>query len=398
MRLAKRLAGISTSPTMAVMQEAQRLRAQGIDVIDLGPGEPDFPTPDVVKESGIKAIRENFTKYTAGAGIQELRQGVADKFNQQWGTDFTVENVIITCGAKHAIFNVCMTLFEEGDDVLLPVPCWVTFPEVIKMAGAVPQQFVTPEEQGFVIQTEEVEKNLTAATKGLVINTPNNPTGAVVPGEIIEELVELARRKNVFLLFDETYDYFTYGDRSHVSLASFVGVSDEFFAIVGSMSKTYSMTGWRIGFCLSHRDVIKKMSQFQSHQTGNPTSISQRAALSALKSPSERVIEMTKEYEIRRQFVLQALESTPGFRCAPPDGAFYAFPNVSQCMGKMGIESSNDFARFLIQEARVATVPGSAFGMEGYIRISYATSIENLEEAFSRIQTAINSGPVLNSS
>ena len=393
MKFSKRLSGISASPTMAVMQEAQRLRKQGIDVIDLGPGEPDFPTPDLIKEAGIQAVQGDFTKYTAGAGIEELRQAVADKFNQQWGTDFTVANVIITCGAKHAIYSVCMTAFEEGDEVLLPVPCWVTFPEVIKMTGASPIELVTPEESGFILQSEDIERVLTPATRGVVVNTPNNPTGAVIPAGAIERLVQLGRDRQVLMLSDETYDYFTYGGKNHTSIASFVTPDDDFFAIVGSVSKTYSMTGWRIGFCVGHSELIKKMSQFQSHQTGNPTSISQKAATAALSSGATLVGEMKDEYRRRREFVLSSLEQVPGFSCAPPDGAFYVFPNVSKCMKELGIETSKDFSRFLIQEARVATVPGSAFGMEGYIRLSYATSMENLEEAFTRIKEALRSSP-----
>ncbi|MDA2926345.1 pyridoxal phosphate-dependent aminotransferase [Acidobacteria bacterium AH-259-G07] len=393
MKFAKRLSGISTSPTMAVMQEAQQLRKQGIDVIDLGPGEPDFPTPDSIKQAGIEAIGEDFTRYTPAAGIQELRQAVADRFNQGWGTDFSGANVIITCGAKHAIYNVCMTVFEEGDEVLLPTPYWVTFPEVIKMTGALPREVVTAEENGFILGIEDLKGKLTSQSRGVIINTPNNPTGAVLPGSVIEEMVELARSKGIFLLFDETYDYFTYGDKSHVSLASFIKSSDNFFAIVGSVSKTYSMTGWRIGFCLGHLELINKIAEFQSHQTGNPTSISQKAALCALQSASELVKEMKEEYQRRRDFVLGSLQEIPGFACAPPDGAFYMFPNVSRCMHEMGIGTSDEFAKFLIQEAQVATVPGSAFGMEGYIRISYATSMENLREAFSRMKAAV--GPCL---
>ncbi|MFQ5928971.1 MAG: pyridoxal phosphate-dependent aminotransferase [Acidobacteriota bacterium] len=390
MKFAKRLAGISTSPTLAVMQEAQQLRKQGIDVIDLGPGEPDFPTPDSIKQAGIEAIGGDFTRYTPAAGIQELRQAVADRFNQGWGTDFSGANVIITCGAKHAIYNVCMTVFEEGDEVLLPTPYWVTFPEVIKMTGALPREVVTAEENGFILRIEDLNGKLTSQSRGVIINTPNNPTGAVLPGSVIEEMVELARSKGIFLLFDETYDYFTYGDKSHVSLASFIKSSDNFFAIVGSASKTYSMTGWRIGFCLGHLELIKKIAEFQSHQTGNPTSISQKAALCALQSESGLVKEMKEEYQRRRDFVLGSLQEIPGFACAPPDGAFYMFPNVSRCMHGMGIGTSDEFAKFLIREARVATVPGSAFGMEGYIRISYATSMENLREAFSRMKAVVS--------
>ena len=390
MKFARRLSQISASPTMAVMQEAQRLKSQGVDVIDLGPGEPDFTTPESIKEAGIAAIQEDFTRYTASAGIQELRQAVADRYNLQWGTEFSAANVVISCGAKHSIYNVCMAIFEEGDEVLLPAPYWVTFPEAIKMTGASPQECVTSEENGFILGVKDVEDRIGSNTRGLIVTTPNNPTGAVIPGPILGELVNLVRSREVFTLFDECYDFFVYGGKSHVSAASFVGPSDAFFAILGSVSKTYSMTGWRIGYCIAHPDLIKKIAEFQSHQTGNPTSISQKAALFALGTDRELIAAMKQEYEKRRDFVLPALQGIDGFSCVRPDGAFYLFPNVTECMGEMGISTSEEFAKFLIQEARVATVPGSAFGMEGYIRISYATSMENLKEAITRIKQAVD--------
>ncbi|MEE2821548.1 MAG: pyridoxal phosphate-dependent aminotransferase [Acidobacteriota bacterium] len=389
MKFAKRLDKISASPTMAVMQEAQKLRSQGLDIIDLGPGEPDFATPQSIKEEGIKAIQEDFTKYTASAGIQELRQAVADQYNLQWGSKFSVENVVISCGAKHSIFNVCMAIFEEGDEVLLPAPYWVTFPEVIKMTGASPREFMISEENDFILGCRDVEERFESNTKGLIVTTPNNPTGAVIPGPMLEKLVSLSRSHRVFTLFDECYDFFVYGEKPYVSAASFLDPSDDFFAIFGSVSKKYSMTGWRIGYCIAHPELVKKIVEFQSHQTSNPTSISQKAALFALGTDRELIIEMKQEYEKRRDFVLPVLQDIDGFSCVKPDGAFYMFPNVSECMQKLSIDSSEEFAKFLIQEARVATVPGSAFGAEGYIRISYATSMENLQEAMSRIQQAV---------
>jgi aspartate aminotransferase len=385
------MASISPSPTMAVMQAAQELKSQGIDVVDLGVGEPDFPTPQSIKQAGIDAIEGDFTKYTAAAGIPELRQAVADRYNQKWGTDFSGANVVVSSGSKHSIYNVCMALFEEGDEVLLPNPYWVTFPEVIKMTGAVPREVETSQERGFILQVEDVEKAITSKSKGIIVNTPSNPTGAVIPGPIVEELVDLARSKGLFILFDEAYDCFTYGETSHVSLASFVKSSEDSYAIVSSVSKTYSMTGWRIGFSIGHPDLMKKLTAFQSHQAGNPTSISQKAALYALQSDPRLVQEMKEEYEKRRDLVLRSLNELPGFSCPPPDGAFYVFPNVSGCMERMGISTSEEFSKFLIHKARVATVPGSAFGMEGYIRISYAASVDQLTEAFSRIRAALPS-------
>ena len=340
MKLANRFADISASPTMAVMQEAQRLKKQGIDVIDLGPGEPDFPTPEPVKRAGIEAIEQNFTKYTASAGIVELRQAVAEKFNQTWGTDFTASHVLISCGAKHAIYNVCMTVFEERDEVLIPVPYWVTFPEVVKMTEATPRPVPTQEENGFVLELAAIEAELNDRSRGIIVNTPNNPTGAVIPGAIVEKLVELARQRHIFLLFDETYDYFTYGDQPHTSLASFVESSEDFYAIVGSLSKTYSMTGWRIGFCVGNKELIRKMNQFQSHATGNPTSISQKAGLAALESSPEMVQAMKEEYEHRLHLVLDLIKEIPDISCVP---AGRGLLRLSQCVEMPAVDWNPQF-------------------------------------------------------
>jgi aspartate aminotransferase len=371
------------------MQEALELRAQGIDVIDLGPGEPDFPTPSSIKQAGIDAVASDFTKYTPASGIKELRESLAEDLNRKWGTRFSGSNVIVTCGAKHAIFNVCMTVFEEGHEVLNPCPYWVTFPEVVKMTGARPVKVETTEANGFVLTTSAVAEKLNRRTKGLIVNTPNNPTGALIPAETLKELVDLVRARDIFLIFDETYEYLTYEGKKHTSLASCVDPSTDGFALVGSFSKTYSMTGWRIGYCVGPTELIEKMGQLQSHQTGNPTSISQKAAVEALTGGTRELEIMRLEYERRRRLVLDDIARIPGFRCAPPYGAFYVFPNVSQAMEKLGISTSQEFSKFLLQEARVATVPGSAFGIEGYIRISYATSGETLREGLSRIKRAV---------
>lgn len=390
MRFANRLSGITASPTLAVMQEAQELRARGIDIIDLGPGEPDFHTPERVKEAARRAIAEDFTKYTPAAGIKPLRQAVATRFNEQWGTEFELSNVIICNGAKHAIYNVCMALFQEGDEILNPTPYWVTFPEVIKMTGAEPVDVDTQEKADFVVTAADIEERLTRRSRGLIVNTPNNPTGAVIPRQVMAEIMDLARAEGLFLLFDETYDYFTYGEKKHTSLAALTRPSDRNYAIVGSFSKTYSMTGWRVGYCIGPRELIAKMNEFQSHQSGNPCSVSQKAALEALQNGAGELEEMRRTYQRRRDFVLGYLSSIPGMKCPCPDGAFYAFPNVSECMINTDCMTSQEFAQMLIREARVATVPGSAFGREGYIRLSYATSMENLRSGLERIKTAVS--------
>ncbi len=389
MRIAARLLGVSASPTMAVMQEVQELRAQGVDIIDLGPGQPDFDTPELICRAGIAAIEEGFTRYTPAAGTKELRQAVAEKYNRDCGTSFDFSNVVITSGAKHALYNVCMAVFQAGDEVLNPSPYWVTFPEVVKLTRAVPVTVPTMQDESFILSPERVREKLTEKTRGLIVNTPNNPTGAVLPREVVFELAELGRERNLFLLFDETYERFTYGGKIHVSLAEVAEELDDAFAIVGSFSKTYAMTGWRVGYCVGPRFLMQKITEFQSHETGNPCSISQQAALAALEGGVESFESMRREYEKRREYLLQGLETIPGYRCVEPDGTFYAFPEVSASMERMGISGSVDYANFLIQEARVATVPGSAFGLEGHIRLSYATSMKNIEEALERIRTAV---------
>ena len=389
MKIARRMNQVSISPTLAVMQEAVQLRRQGIDIIDLGPGEPDFPTPEAVQQSGIEAIRTGFTKYTVNPGIEPLRGKIAEKFNRESGGGFTAANVIVTNGAKSAIFSLVMTVFEEGDEVLIPAPYWVTFPEAVKLSGARPVAVPTREENGFVLQASDLEPYVGPATKGLIINSPNNPSGAVIPAAELAEVAAYCKQHDIFLLSDETYDRFTYQGVRHASLAASAGPQDESCAITGSFSKTYSMTGWRIGYLVGHPELIRKVNSFQSHQCGNACSISQRAALAALDCPDEVVEGMLQEYSRRRRLMLESLNRIPGFSCPVPYGAFYAFPNISECLDRVGVSNSVEFSKFLLTTARVVTVPGSAFGTEGFIRLSYATSMENLEQALSRIQEAV---------
>ncbi len=387
MKFANRMGGITTSPTIAVMQEAQQLKAQGIDVIDLGPGEPDFPTPEPIKAAAVAAIEEDFTKYTAAIGIAELRKGVAEHFNNAWGSSFQAAHVALSAGAKHTIHNLCMSCFEAGDEVLIPAPYWVTFPEVVRVTEAEPRIIETREEDNFELRPEVVEEAIGPRTRGLILNTPNNPTGAVIPRSALQEIYRICKENSVLLLSDETYDYFVYDGREHFSIAGAVAAPDDpFFALIGSFSKTYSMTGWRVGYCITATERIKKVADYQSHESGNPASVSQKAALAALSIDPSLIAAMTEEYRHRRELVLETVADIPGFSCAQPSGAFYAYPNVSEAMRLTGCETSVDFSRLLIKEAQVATVPGSAFGTEGYIRLSYATSRENLREAFSRIR------------
>lgn len=390
MKFANRLSSIKASPTMAVMQEAQRLKAQGVDIIDLGPGEPDFPTPEPIKEAAIQAIHDNFTKYTAGIGTIQLREAVANEFNETWGSSFTAANVAMTAGAKHAIHNLSMACLQSGQEVIIPAPYWVTFPEVITITGADPVIVDTSEKDGFALRPSAVSDAITQRSAALILNTPNNPTGAVIPGDDVEEICNICQDKGVLCLSDETYDRFVYGAAEHRSLAACVSPEDLNFAIFGSFSKTYAMTGWRVGYCISHPDRIKKIAEYQSHESGNPTSISQKAALAALSIDDAYIVDMTSEYDRRRKFLMEGIKDIEGFSCQSPEGAFYAFPNVSQAMQATNCPDSVEFSKFLLEHAQVAVVPGSAFGVEGYIRFSYATSMGNLETALTRIAGAVS--------
>ena len=389
MKFADRLQGIESSLTMQVMLEAQALRSQGVDVIDLGPGQPDFPSPLTAKEAGKSAIESDFTRYTASAGIAELREAIAKSFNRRWDTSFSLENVIVCSGAKHAIFNVCMSVFNPGCEVLIPSPYWVTFPEVVRICGGVPVEVRTEEREHFVINPGSLEAARTERTAGLIMNSPNNPTGAVIPPARVGEIVDWARRRGVFLLSDETYEQFIYDDARHVSIASLLGATGTDFAVVGSFSKSYSMTGWRIGYCVGPARLVQKIDDLQSHQTGNPASISQKAALAVLGDDPSGLESLRREYARRRAFVLERLARIPGFSCVPPGGAFYVFPRISEAMSATGCKNSAEFSRFLLHEARVATVPGSAFGYEEHIRISYAAPRTGLAKGLDRIEEAV---------
>jgi aspartate aminotransferase len=378
MKLAKRAENISLSPTLTISQKAKALKAKGEEVFDFGAGQPDFNTPDNIKEAGIKAIKDNFTRYTASSGIVELKEAISAKYADQWGVEYPPNEIIISCGAKHSLANIILSIVEPGDEVIVPSPYWVTFPEQVKLAGGVTRVVDTPEETGFVLTRELLEPAVNERTKAVIINTPNNPSGAVIPGEELERIAELALSRRFFIIFDECYEKFIY-EGEHTSLAALGDEVKDVAIIVNAVSKTYAMTGWRIGFTLGPRELIAAMSRIQSHTTSNPTSISQKAALAAITGPQDSVGEMLEKYGKRREFVVNALNEISGIKCPLPKGAFYAFPNISSYL-KGEVDSSEKFALKLLDRARVAVVHGSAFGREGYIRMSYATSIKVIDK------------------
>lgn len=382
MDLSARVKELSPSLTLEVKSKVDQLRENGVKVIDLGIGAPDFYTAENVKNAAHNAIKSNFTKYTAASGIQELKEAIVAKYIHEYDLSYKTSEVIISAGAKQVLFNIALVLFDPGDEVILPSPYWTSFPEPIKLAGAKPVVLETKEEHGFIPKAAEVARMITKKTKALIINSPANPTGAVIQKDELRKLAELASKRGFYIISDEIYEKFVY-EGGHTTPAEF---NKEKVILVNSVSKTYAMTGWRIGFALGPKKLIDAMSRLQSHSTSCPSSISQMAALEALRGDQSYIDEVAKIYRRRRDFIVGELNSIPEIRCAIPHGAFYAFPNISSLL-RCEIENSVDFARYLLEEAQVAVVPGEAFGRDGYIRISYATSMENLEEGMQRIKS-----------
>ena len=392
MQLSERIERITESPTLAVMVEAERYKARGLDVVDFGPGEPDFPTPDHIKRAAIRALEQNLTKYTPAGGILPLRQAICDWHAAQLGSAYKATECVASVGGKHAIFNTVNVLVNSGDEVVIPVPCWVSFPDIVKYAGGKPVFVQTHEHEGFCLHARDVEAAITPKTRMVIVNSPSNPTGAILPAEEFARLLDLCRRRGVWLLTDECYSHFLYGGQRPFSAASLPGARDTVI-VCGSLSKTFAMTGWRLGFALAPEPIAKAMVKLQSQSTSNPTSIAQHAGLEAVRGPMDSVAAMLAEYERRRARVLSGLRQIRGLSCTEPAGAFYAFPNVAAC-GTRDAESraaSNGkldttvVARRLLETAHVAVVPGEGFGAPGYLRISYATSMERIEEGLRRL-------------
>ncbi len=374
---------------MKVAAEADRLRREGVDLVDFGAGEPDFPTPDNIKNAAIAAIHGNFTKYTPAGGTQELKQAVCDRHRADYGSSYTAAECVITVGGKHAIFNLIQALVNPGDEVIIPVPYWVTYQDVVNYAGAKCVFVETEEQSGFVLTAAMVERAITPKTKLMVINSPNNPSGGVVDRGEFEKIFKLAAANGIWLLTDECYCRFLY-DSEPFSIAS-LDTTKSTVLVAGSLSKTYAMTGWRIGFVLAPEAIASAVMKLQSHSTSNPTSIAQKAGIEALQGSQESVSLMLAEYRYRRAFVLSRLRQIPGVTFAEPRGAFYAYPNIGVALGKKGIQNSMQFAERLLREAHVAVVPGEAFGTSQHIRISYATSMKELERGLDRIHRFMES-------
>ncbi|MDI1471281.1 pyridoxal phosphate-dependent aminotransferase [Thermodesulfovibrio sp. 1176] len=391
--LTERTKKIKPSPTLAVDSKAKEMKAKGFDVVNFGVGEPDFDTPEHIKEAAIKAIKDGFTKYTPVGGIDELKEAIIEKLEKDNKIKYKKENILVSCGAKHSLYNIAQALFGPGDEVIIPAPYWVSYPDQVLLNDATPVILETYEEDNFMIRPELLKEKITKKTKAIIINSPSNPTGFIYNEKVLQEIVEIVLKNNIYIISDEIYEKLIYDGMRHISIASFSEEIKERTIVVNGLSKSHSMTGWRIGYAAGPTDIIKAMTNIQSQSTSNPTSIAQKAAVAALKGPQKCVEEMRKEFEKRRNYLVNELNNIPGISCKMPQGAFYVFPNVKQILGKkagsMEINSSMDLSIYLLEKAQVALVPGSAFGAEGYIRISYATSMENLSKGIERIRNAL---------
>ncbi len=382
--LTDRINRIEVSATMAITAEALRLKATGVKLSDFGAGEPHFETPQHIKDAAIEAIQTGFTRYTAVAGVPEVRKAIVARHAADFGTDYAVDECVFTTGGKLALFNAIQVLVDHDDEVILPVPYWVSFKDIIQYAGGVVKYVVTEERENFRLTAAMIEAAMTDRTKVIILNTPSNPSGAVVSPEDLEAIVRLAHRRGVFVLLDECYVYLDFAGKP-VSGASFTECK-EHVVVLGSLSKTYAMTGWRAGFALGPKPIIAAMSKLQSQSTSNAASMVQRAAIAAVNGPQECVAEMRADYIQLRDRVLAGLKTIPGLTCTVPQGAFYVYPNVSAFFGKSGVRSAADVAARLLSEAHVVAVPGEAFGTAEHIRLSYAVSSAVIDEGVERMR------------
>jgi aspartate aminotransferase len=380
---ADRIGRIEVSATMAVSAEAAKLRAQGANMVDFGAGEPHFSTPRHIKDAAIAAIDANFSHYTAVPGIADVRKAIVERHAADFGSDYDIAEAIFTTGGKQALFNTIQVLVDHGDEVILPVPYWVSFKDIIQYAGGKVVFLETKESENFRITADAIEKAITPKTKAIILNSPSNPAGSIVSAEDLERIVRLAHERGIFLLLDECYAYLNYAGKP-VSAGSFTWAK-EHMVILGSLSKTYAMTGWRAGFALGPKAVVANLSKLQSQSTSNATSFVQKAAIAALTSSQECVSEFRAEFIDLRDYMLAKLTAIPGITCTKPEGAFYVYPNISAFLGKGGVKTATELATRLLHEAHVVTVPGEAFGTAEHIRISYPVTKQNIDEGTRRI-------------
>jgi aspartate aminotransferase len=391
--LSLRAGKIKPSPTLAMDAKAKAMKAKGVDIVNFGVGEPDFDTPGNVKEAAIRAIRDGFTKYTPVGGIDLLKEAIREKFRKDNNLDYVNEEIIVSCGAKHSLYNIAQALFGPGDEVLIPSPYWVSYPDQVLLNDAVPVFLETFEADGFRVRPEVLESRISGRTKAIILNSPSNPTGLTYGSKDLEDIAEVLLKHDLYIISDEIYEKLTYDGFKHVSIASLGSRIKAKTIVVNGLSKSYAMTGWRVGYAAGPKEIIKAMTNIQSQSTSNPTSIAQKAAVEALTGPQDSIAVMLEEFDKRRKFLVGELNSLPGVSCITPTGAFYAFPNTSRIYGKSDVNSkitsSGDLALYLLEKANVALVPGEAFGNDNYIRISYATSVEEIQKGIDRIREAL---------
>ncbi|MBA4390855.1 MAG: aspartate aminotransferase [Syntrophus sp. (in: bacteria)] len=393
--LSNRASALKPSATLAISAKEKELKAKGIDIAGFGAGEPDFDTPDHIKQAAIKAINDNFTRYTPVAGIDPLKDAVIEKFKRDNDLEYKREEVIISCGGKHSLYNLFQAIFQEGDEVIVPAPYWVSYPPMVELAGARPIIIETDERDDYQITAAMLKNAITHKTKGIVLNYPSNPVGSVFSRETLEAVGKLAEEHDFYIISDEIYEKLVYDDYKYISIASLDPSFKERTIICHGVAKTYAMTGWRIGFAAGPVDIIKAMGNIQSQSTSNPASISQMAAVAALNGPQDNIAMMLEAFQARRDFLVKELKSIPGVTCYNPKGAFYVFPNFSSILGKKykgtTIDTSAKLATMLLEGFHTAVVPGIEFGKEGYLRLSFATSMEVIQKGVDRIKHAVAS-------
>lgn len=392
--LSERAKKIKPSATLAMDSKAKSMKASGIDVISFGVGEPDFDTPDNIKEAAIKAMKDGFTKYTPVGGIDALKDAIIEKLEKDNGLTYKREEIIVSCGAKHSLYNIAQALYGPGDEVIIPSPYWVSYPDQVLLNDATPVFVKTYEKDSFILKPEALEGAITKKTKAIILNSPSNPTGLTYDKKALEGIAEAALKHNFYIVSDEIYEKLVYDGVKHISIASLGKEVQSKTIVVNGLSKSHAMTGWRIGYAAGPAEIVKAMTNIQSQSTSNPNSIAQKAAVEALKGPQDFIGKMLAEFDIRRKYLVSELNKIKGMSCITPTGAFYAFPNTSKIYGKSfkdkKISSSTDLALYLLDEAKVALVHGEAFGDDSYIRLSYATSLDDIKRAVERIKEALD--------
>ncbi len=394
MTLSERIRAIKPSATLSINAKAVSMRQAGVDVISFAVGEPDFNTPKHIRQEAIRAIEEGFTRYTAAGGMPELRDAIVEKFKRENGLHYERDEVMVSCGGKHVLYNLAQALLDPGDEVIIPAPYWVSYPPIVLLAGGTPVIVETTESEDFKLSPAILEDAITPRTKLLVLNSPSNPTGSVYTKSELEALAEVVLKRDITVVSDEIYEKLIFDGKNFFSIAQISKELQLKTFIVNGVSKTYAMTGWRIGYVAGNREVIAAMTKIQSQSTSNPNSIAQKATIAALKGPQDSVQEMLQAFDERRQYLVKYLNAMPGVHCNMPSGAFYAFPNFGQFFKAdfkdFGMKGSKDLCEYLLTEARVALVPGIAFGADDFIRFSYATSIETIREGLDRIEGALD--------